>query len=259
MKHVLGVSLPRSGHHYLVSMLREYLHDGFSYCEFYQTADCCRQIPCTKSAASSGKIYVQKSHDFQLTDPVTVDGAVRLIQFRSPVPRLLSDYELWLKVTSASASRILLTQFLQNNVEYTVKFHRKWLSDRREGQLAVSYEQLTADPLRAVEGLLYLCGVESDRKKIARAIQKVNGRRSGTHEQFKPRMIQESCGELLPLVEKLIVDGSPGYLPMSLFGDVEFSPETRRDLVEYSRYLGEDDLDEAMNLARGTIGRAARL
>lgn len=81
--HLLSKSLPRSGHHHLVDVLSTLYGDAFDYCEYYQAsaAECCKSEPCTRFCSSTrfadrGRhVSMQKSHDFQLADPIMAGHA----------------------------------------------------------------------------------------------------------------------------------------------------------------------------------------
>ncbi|MFM6130661.1 MAG: hypothetical protein ACKPBV_18380 [Sphaerospermopsis kisseleviana] len=96
-------SLPRSGHHYLKSVLQSNLGDKFSYCEYYQEPGCCKRKPCLLTpflhyALEHGCNHVRlvKSHDLDLLDPAytTPSGVIRFVQVRRPSQLLASWLEL---------------------------------------------------------------------------------------------------------------------------------------------------------------------
>lgn len=74
--HLLSKSLPRSGHHHLVGILKQLYGKAFEYCEYYQPSEetCCKQQPCIKFCnisrvtGNTRQVTMQKSHDFDLTD-----------------------------------------------------------------------------------------------------------------------------------------------------------------------------------------------
>ena len=96
-------SLPRSGHHFLKSLLEQAWGEGFSYCEGYQEPGCCQASPCSVVAYwhfarehQRPHMRLLKSHDFALTDAIfdPPEGMLRLIQVRRPFDLLVSWLEL---------------------------------------------------------------------------------------------------------------------------------------------------------------------
>jgi hypothetical protein len=112
---VEGRSLPRSGHHYLKSLLGKACGDHFSYCEGYQEPGCCRTSPCQVAAywhfardRRQPHLRLLKSHDFHLKDATFEPplGMVRLVQVRRPLHALVS----WLELEQLNENRQLLQQ-----------------------------------------------------------------------------------------------------------------------------------------------------
>ena len=60
MKRTRFVTFPRSGHHWLVSMLQERLGDEFVYSEYHSNG---------KTLENSPEVTAQKTHDFELDLP----------------------------------------------------------------------------------------------------------------------------------------------------------------------------------------------
>jgi hypothetical protein len=201
MAHVVAVSAPRSGHHILEYMLRAVLGNRFGYCEFYTTPDCCGSIPCTKASnLEIGKtgLFMQKSHDFQLNDPADVKDAKRLIQYRSPVMRTLSNYELFLKHKQIPRDRYSLLMCLCQDGAYFRAFYRKWLNKPASDTLHImQYEDILADPYTSVEKFLDFCQVEFDRGSFRNKIEKVLQTRATTRDKFVERKIDEEFRDLL--------------------------------------------------------------
>jgi len=108
-------SLPRSGHHFLKSLLEQACGEQFSYCEGYQEPGCCKASPCSVSAYwhfarehRMPHLRLLKSHDFTLADATfpPPPGMVRLIQVRRPLNLLVS----WLELQQLELNRELLKQ-----------------------------------------------------------------------------------------------------------------------------------------------------
>ena len=96
---VEGRSLPRSGHHFLKTLLARACCENFSYCESYQEPGCCKVSPCHVAAYwhfardhRQPHLRLLKSHDFDLKDSTFEPplGMVRLIQVRRPLHSLVS-------------------------------------------------------------------------------------------------------------------------------------------------------------------------
>ena len=111
-------SLPRSGHHYLKSILQHTLKDNLSYCEGYQEPGCCKSSPCANDSywkyskkQNLPHWRLVKSHDFDLTDMAfdPTGGMFRFIQIRRPFEMLIS----WLELQQLSVNKALLEQ---NNI-----------------------------------------------------------------------------------------------------------------------------------------------
>ena len=59
--HVIGVSIPRSGHNFAVRLLQAAIPDDLFYCEYYGVPGCCQAVPCARRGTQP--ITFQKSHD----------------------------------------------------------------------------------------------------------------------------------------------------------------------------------------------------
>ena len=106
-------SLPRSGHHFLKSLLEQAWGEDFSYCEGYQEPGCCQASPCGVAAYwnfarehQRPHLRLLKSHDFVLSDAIfdPPDGMLRLIQVRRPFDLLVS----WLELEQLAQNREIL-------------------------------------------------------------------------------------------------------------------------------------------------------
>jgi hypothetical protein len=106
-------SLPRSGHHFLKSLLEQAWGEDFSYCEGYQEPGCCQASPCRVAAYwhfarehQRPHLRLLKSHDFTLSDATfePPEGMLRLIQVRRPFDLLVS----WLELEQLALNRALL-------------------------------------------------------------------------------------------------------------------------------------------------------
>src|SRR5215208_533293 len=90
--HLIGVSVPRSGHNLVVRLLQALCSDDLFYCERYRVETCCQAVPCVRRGTR--EVSFQKSHDLELDLPRDVADAFYLIQQRAPVPAMLSAREM---------------------------------------------------------------------------------------------------------------------------------------------------------------------
>lgn len=141
LRHATGVSWPRSGHHLLVDMLSRYFGTRFGYCEFYNPADCCRQVPC----ARPDRVHLSKNHDFDLSLTQRADGRF-LLQWRAFLPSVVSNFELavanGVPDTPAGFRRFVSNQFGRYRA-----FRSKWVESEVGAEiLRLPYEALISDP-----------------------------------------------------------------------------------------------------------------
>ena len=141
--YVYSKSMPRSGHRLLAECLTAYFHDTLHYCEYYPPGDCCRRIPCAKPYNETRRncYFMQKSHDFGFRDATHLPGKY-LIQFRSPIPRLQSNFELYARDTGRGDAESFYA-FATRETTYFINFYRKWIAKPRPSTLVFSYEELT--------------------------------------------------------------------------------------------------------------------
>ena len=106
-------SLPRSGHHYLKSLLKIATNGKFSYCESYQEPGCCKSNPCGVNSywhharnKHENHLRLIKSHDFLLKDKTfdCMPGMFRIIQLREPFDLIIS----WLELAQLETNKDLL-------------------------------------------------------------------------------------------------------------------------------------------------------
>jgi hypothetical protein len=237
MVHVLGVSMPRSGHHLFERILQNTLQDQIRYCEFYEQG-CCKSIPCkseTKIAAHEATIFMQKSHDFEFTDPLTVAGTYRVIQYRSPVPRALSNYELHLKSGPEDSLRTF-RDFLVNEALYSERFYKKWLAIRSPEMLLVSYEELTSHPLKVILDFFEHIDMPVDLETVTKAVAKSVAVRLGKTAFAQSNIYSHRYANspVLAKFEELVIQNCPGYYPVRYFS-ASNSPESLIGLIFRAR------------------------
>lgn len=100
---LLGVSIPRSGHHFLATLLEQALGADIRYCEDHSKDDCCKDVPCSR--ARQHRVIYQKNHDMELTLDANLPGVSYLVQFREPIPAVVSDRELFAAVYGSHSRR----------------------------------------------------------------------------------------------------------------------------------------------------------
>jgi hypothetical protein len=142
------VSLPRSGQHMTEGALRYYfqlLNIPFSYCEFY---NCCQNRPCRKSPFG-----FQKSHDFELNDPI-IDSNKYMFLYRSNLLQQLESHfrfhaKYALKIINNTNEKINYTDaiileefknFVRTNKNYYSNMCNKYKNTNRNNILEVEYE-----------------------------------------------------------------------------------------------------------------------
>jgi hypothetical protein len=139
-------SMPRSGHHFLAQALACYFGSALHYCEAYKPSNCCRRTPCCKpyNAECSNRLFMQKSHDLGFSDSPLLRGKY-LIQYRSPIPRLQSNFENYLRNEGGADDVESFRIFAEWETIYFINFYRKWITAPPRKSLVISYEEQTED------------------------------------------------------------------------------------------------------------------
>lgn len=139
--YIFAKSMPRSGHRFLSECLGQYFGPRLHYCGYYRP-DCCHLIPCARpyNADHTNRYFLQKSHDFGFRDSAGLHGKY-LIQYRSPIPRLQSNYDLHARATGEHSPEGFRA-FAATETTYFINFYRKWIADPRPNAFAVAYEEL---------------------------------------------------------------------------------------------------------------------
>lgn len=181
LHYVVGVSLPRSGHHLLTGLLRRYAGPKFVYCPHFvkaqgmekKSSNCCDGELC----AHKDKVTYCKNHDFKGLIP-KVAGARYLVQYRDFLPSMISSYELHVKNGNTDTEKEF-RQFSLKRVGKYNDFVNKWVlpEDKHIQKLLVRYEDLTGAPEEWVAWALQFFGVQNIRQRrvqnlIARAPKK---------------------------------------------------------------------------------------
>jgi hypothetical protein len=206
VRFIFAKSMPRSGHRFLVDCLTYYFGPELHYCGFYRP-DCCHRIPCKRPHGDGGanRYFLQKSHDFGFRDATRLNGKY-LIQYRSPIPRLLSNYDLALSRGAIEDSKESLAAFAERETAYFINFYRKWIAVPQPNALAVAYEDLTGAQERTVGSVASFIEGESevDGTRLARALAEAptRGVRDPVqHAHYDPalfgrieRQVADACG-----------------------------------------------------------------
>jgi hypothetical protein len=196
---ILGKSMPRSGHHFLMSLLLVCLKKEFFYCEFYTNKECCKSQPCTNQFP--GLLFIQKSHDFRLKDITaaqTPESCKFLIQYRHPVPRLFSDWNLAVKsIESLDDSYERFVKFAQVRQEYYVSFYKKWVTPFTKDKrfFMMSYESLVGEPFESIQCFLKFA-INEDYQVSRQALEEANitvktNVDIQSHKYYKPDFLQD--------------------------------------------------------------------
>src|ERR1700692_1543945 len=251
MVHVLGVSMPRSGHHLFVRILRNTLRDRFAYCEFYKNG-CCKAIPCTsKVKTTESHVFLQKSHDRDFKDPLSIAGTYRVVQYRSPVPRALSNYELHLKNGSENTPRNF-RNFLINEALYSERFYKKWLTNRALKHLLLSYEELANNPLKAILDFLDYIETPIGLSQVTEAVAKsvtISDKGSTPFAYSNVYAHRYASSATLAQFEDLVIRNCPGYHPVRYFPITNSSESLMGLLFGAKKAIAAGDQASAMSFA----------
>lgn len=146
MHNLIGVSIPRSGHHLLTRLLNGALIDKFFYCEWYGNVECCRNFPCSRTN-DEDIIKLQKNHDFDFCVPKYLPEVTYIVQYRPPIPVVLSQlglvethpYFLGNIIESTRYFEIFLAEW----AVYYIYFLNKWIEI---GAVEINYNDLVRTP-----------------------------------------------------------------------------------------------------------------
>lgn len=130
------VSFPRSGHHLLVRGLQSVLSNELVYCEPYQSVHHMDVSPFTN---------VQKSHDFDLTEPINPELHY-IVQIRGFELAVESWYEAALKEGYEGE----LHDFRAEKSDYYDGFMEKWVNSIIPNRLTISYHDLVSEKVKTL-------------------------------------------------------------------------------------------------------------
>ncbi len=264
-RHVslIGVSVPRSGHHFLAKLLEHALGNEIRYCEYYSEQDCCKQIPCIRGRERL--VTYQKNHDLDLAIDPHLPGVVYVVQFREPVPAVVSDREVFAAVHGSrlAEDRAQYLMFLAEKAAHYTKFYDKWVRRRRPEVFRVKYERLREDPAAVIGELCRFCALSVSPNRIADAVANV------APVLARPPILPQSEGtafthrvpshsryfdpELLAVYESLVLEHVPELCAVRAFAPVD--RVVYRDHVLFALFnlqcaSLEGRLDEVARLAR---------
>jgi hypothetical protein len=258
---LLGVSIPRSGHHFLATLLEQALGADIRYCEYYSKDDCCKDVPCSR--ARQHRVTYQKNHDMELTLDTNLPGVSYLVQFREPIPAVVSDRELFAAVrgTELAEDKAQYLVFLAEKAAHYTRFYDKWVRPARASAFLVKYERLRDDPAAVLEGLFQFCALDVPRERIAQAVAAVAPvlnrtplLKDTTETAFVPRVPSRSKyfdPELLAVYESLVLDRVPELAADRVFAPVDYSGHLLFALYNIRCAMLDGRLDDIARLARG--------
>lgn len=170
MRKTYSISFPRSGHHWLADILRDYYGDELHYCESYKQPELIMEVCPTTN--------FQKYHDFKLDfDPRPHQV---LVQARRDIGAAMRS---WHKFEGATVS---LEKFVSGWREnYWLGFMDKWWHPGPD-RLLLWYEDLKANPVEQMTRVIHFLSsptpshereifkdsVEIDRNRLLAAISK---------------------------------------------------------------------------------------
>jgi hypothetical protein len=205
VKPICHVSIPRSGHHMLVSILSEVFEWGqFVHCESYDFGGCCRNLPCTRVSARAQeafgtdrdlRLYLQKSHD--MTDEFSVRPQQRFVgQLRHPLQATIG----WLRWHQTPIPAAEIMQASVGFLVYYLRFFHKWIANERLPEVfRLRYEDLVSEPERQVRALLNWAGVAFDETRLQDAVAMQTAIDAHTGRSRAPGASLYQADDFLPL------------------------------------------------------------
>lgn len=197
-RHIVGASIPRSGHHLLARLLDAALGPRFFYCEAYGAAGCCRALPCDFRGRC--ELSFQKSHDFDLALPTDLADVTYVVQHRAPVWAALSWREYFAREEHDEAYADAIAADLRDYevwlgraAAYIVGFYERWLAPGPPNAVAIGYDDLVAAPGRVLGDLLGRLDIAVEPSAIDAAVARATGR-AGHHGEraYVPRSLETS-------------------------------------------------------------------
>jgi hypothetical protein len=180
LRHVAGISWPRSGHHLLARIMKSYFGSEFKHCEFYGKEWCCRSFPCCRQKL----IAFSKSHDF--------DGSLEsreavplIIQYRAFVPSIISWFDLRIRDRNYPDTSEAFWQHASEHAPYYYAFMKKWVDQSFANSLKIRYEDLTTQPmLWCAEAIkLFSPGSDIDFNRLHHVIEDSDSLKVGANDE----------------------------------------------------------------------------
>lgn len=153
MSLIVGISMPRCGHHFVERLLRAAYDGIYDYCDFYTRKECCKAVPCKRNASLTRqrtRVFYQKNHDVDLALPRKIDCDMMLVQYRDPLDQSLANFDNYVRVFGHSNSACCMPYFLAANAWYYIRFFRKWIDGSSNDVFLLKYEELSDNPLETI-------------------------------------------------------------------------------------------------------------
>lgn len=183
MYKILNLTFPRSGHHFLVRILKQYFKDKLKYCEYYSAINQCgcfggenpRNVLCTRPETN-----FQKHHDFDrlftkprlFVVPKTLNRKY-LILYRKKWNALISWYEMFLREDSNKVQKTEdgFREFMNFASNFYDKWITKWVKDDKiKNKLIITYNDIIDNTVETLSKVVNFCGEEPDIDKLKDAI-----------------------------------------------------------------------------------------
>jgi len=158
LPQTLFVSFPRTGHHYLASILRGYFQERIVYCDPYK-----------HSKDRRARANLVKSHDFTLTK---VPCPSTIVMSRAALPTLQSYFEFSVRAEGRLDTRRSWEKFAKEKFLFYRMWMFKWQALAHLRKLPfIYYGQLVEDPERVLSMLVnYLTNKTPDPELVRYAI-----------------------------------------------------------------------------------------
>ena len=264
---IIGVSMPRAGHHFAARLLQGLYCGDLFYCERYVETDCCQRVPCARRGLRP--VSYQKSHDFDVNLPTDVCNAIYLIQHRAPVPLLLSAREHYVQVQydgpygdAIGSDRGEYAVWLGRQAEYYAAFSRRWLLSPPPNSLVLDYKDLAADPAAFLARIVERVGIEVPPGRIDDSIAGTIERAGRFGEDpYVRRSLDERPfldRELLATCESLLFAQEIGLTSGRVFDPSPFKGTLIWQVFEARRRWRMGDLDGALEQVDRAIASSPR-
>jgi hypothetical protein len=214
----VGASIPRSGHHFLESVLKAYWGAELRYCAFYDEPGCCKLVPCAQRRGE--RVIYQKNHDWASSVPLGLDDVRYLVQYRHPVPAALSDWErtqrerLDPRGPDYRRSRAAHAWYLANKAWYFRRFHDKWLAAPVPGAILIEYDRFRADPAGVLDPVFAAADGATEAPRLAHALAATTGIQAASGEPYRPRVVAAASlpfPDLMIAFEAHLLAACPGF------------------------------------------------